>query len=178
MIRGQITDVLFTEEQIAARTKELADQINKDYEGEEIFAICLLKGSLLFTSDLIRHLTVPVVVDMMRASSYEGTSTTSSGNVKILTDLDQDITGQNVLVVEDIVDTGRTLTKIMALLRARNPKTLRICSLLDKPCHRVQEVHIDYRGFEIEDHFVVGYGLDYDDYYRNIPYVGILDPNG
>lgn len=177
MIRGQITDVLFTEEQIVTRTKELAAQINKDYEGEEIYAICLLKGSLLFTSDLIRYLDVPVIVDMMRASSYEGTSTTSSGNVKILTDLDRDISDRNVLVIEDIVDTGRTLKKILTLLNARQPKTLRVCSLLDKPCHRVEEVPIDYRGFEIEDHFVVGYGLDFDDYYRNIPYVGILDPN-
>ncbi len=156
----------------------LAEQISADYAGEEIFGICLLKGSLLFTSDLIRYINRPIKVDMMRTSSYFGTAMESSGSVKILLDLDQDIEGKNVLVIEDIVDTGRTLKKILALLAFRNPKTLRICALLDKPSRRIEPIDIDYLGFTIEDKFVVGYGLDYDDYYRNLPYVGLLSPEG
>lgn len=177
-MKGRITDVLISEQEIQKRVKELADQISADYAGEEIFGICLLKGSMLFTSDLIRHIKLPITVDMMRTSSYIGTAMESSGSVKILLDLDQDVEGKNVLIIEDIVDTGRTLKKIHALLAFRNPKSLRICSLLDKPSRRVEHIDIDYLGFTIEDKFVVGYGLDYDDFYRNLPFVGLLEPEG
>ena len=175
-MKGKVTEILFSAEQIQTRVQELAQQISRDYEGKEIFSICLLKGSLLFTSDLIRHLTPVVTVDMMRASSY-GESTESSGSVKILQDLDKDITGRDVLIIEDIVDTGRTLKKTLELLRVRHPNSLKICTLLDKPSRRVEPIDIDYTGFIIDDHFVVGYGLDYDEYYRNLPHIGILDPN-
>lgn len=178
MIQGRVSEVLISQEQIQERVKELGEEITRDFGAEEIFGICLLKGSLLFTADLIRHIHRPITVDMMRASSYLGTSMSSSTSVKIQLDLDQDISGKNVLVIEDIVDTGRTLNKILALLTFRQPKTLKVCSLLDKPSRRVEEIHIDYCGFTIENHFVVGYGLDYDDYYRNLPFVALLDPKG
>lgn len=173
-MRGNIRDILFTEEQIRNRVRELGEQITRDYQGREIFGICLLKGSLVFTSDLIRHLKLPVTVDIMRASSY-GNKTTSLGSVKILQDLDEDISGKDVLVIEDIVDTGRTLSKTLALLKMRQPNSLKICSLLDKPSRRVTPILIDYVGFTIEDLFVVGYGLDFAEYHRNLPYIGLLD---
>jgi len=174
-MRGKITKVLFTAEQIELRIKEMAAQISADYAGGEVFGICLLKGSLIFTSDLIRALTVPVRVDTMRVSSYSG-GTVSTGSVKILTDLDADITGKDVLVIEDIVDTGRTLRRTLDVLSVRHPKSLKVCSLLDKPCRRVTPIDISYTGFAIDDLFVVGYGLDYDEYYRDLPYIGELDP--
>ena len=177
-MKGKITGVLISEEKIQARVRELGEEISKDYADEEIIAICLLKGSLLFTADLIRNISCPVTVEMMRTSSYEGESLVSSNSVKILLDLDRDIQGKHVLVIEDIVDTGRTLKKISALLEFRSPKSLKICSLLDKPARRVEPTEIHYRGFSIEDLFVIGYGLDFDEYYRNLPYIGLLDPNG
>ena len=152
-------------------------EISADYANTEIFAVCLLKGSIVFTADIMRHMTPPVTVDLMRASSYGG-GTTSSGSVKILQDLDRDITGRDVLIIEDIVDTGRTLHRTLELLQVRHPNSLKICTMLDKPSRRVLDIDIAYTGFSIEDHFVVGYGLDYDEYYRNLPYIGILDPNG
>lgn len=176
-MRGKVTGILFTKEQIAQRIQELGQEISNDYTSSEIFGICLLKGSLVFTSDLIRHITVPITVDVMRAHSY-GDSTVSSGNVKILTDLDEDISGKDVLIIEDIVDTGRTLRKTLNLLESRNPNSLKICSMLDKPSRRVTAINIDYTGFTIDDHFVVGYGLDFDQYYRNLPYIGFFDPKG
>ena len=177
MIQGTVTEILLTKDQIAKRVAEMAEEINRDYQGREIFGICLLKGSMVFSSDIIRQFTVPVTVDMMRASSY-GHSTESSGSVKILQDLDKDISGRDVLVIEDIVDTGRTLKKTLAMLNLRQPRSLKICSLLDKPSRRVVPIDIDYVGFTIEDHFVVGYGLDFNEYYRNLPDIGILDPDG
>ena len=176
-MKGSIVEVLFTHEQIQRRVAELGSQISADYQGKQVFAVCLLKGSMVFTADLMRHLTTPVTVDVMRASSY-GSSTTSAGSVKILQDLDKDITGLDVLIIEDIVDTGRTLHRTLDLLRVRRPNSLRICTMLDKPSRRVIDIDIAYTGFTIDDHFVVGYGLDYDEYYRNLPYIGILDPNG
>ena len=175
-MKGKVVETLFTEEQIQQRVRELGQEISADYEGKEIFAICLLKGSLVFTSDLIRHIESPVRVDVMRASSY-GSGTESSGSVKVLYDLDVDINGKDVLIIEDIVDTGRTLSRILELLEVRHPNSLRICSFLDKPSRRVTEVNIQYCGFTIPDHFVVGYGLDYDEYYRDLPSIGILDPS-
>lgn len=174
-MKGKIADVLLTEDQIQARVKELGEEISRDYQGKEITAICLLKGSIVFLSDLIRRLKVPLTVDLMRASSY-GASTVSSGSVKILHDLDRDVAGKDVLLVEDIVDTGRTLHKTLELLQFRNPKTLKVCSLLDKPSRRELAIDISYTGFVIENHFVVGYGLDFDEFYRNLPYIGIFEP--
>lgn len=174
-MRGTIVNTLFTEEQIHTRVQEMAAEISADYAGSEIFGICLLKGSILFTADLIRALSVPVVLDTMRVSSYHG-GTVSTGSVKILTDLDADITGKHVLVIEDIVDTGRTLRRTLDVLSVRHPKSLKVCSLLDKPSRRVTPIDIAYKGFTVEDRFVVGYGLDYEEFYRDLPYIGELDP--
>lgn len=174
MIRGKISRILLSESDIEAKVKELGAQITQDYKDKDLLCICLLKGSMLFLSDLIRRIDMPLQVDVMRASSY-GESTVSSGSVKILQDLDADISGKHVLMIEDIVDTGRTLAKTLDLLRFRQPQSLKICALLDKPSRREVPIPIDYRGFEIENHFVVGYGLDFDEYYRNLPYVGILE---
>lgn len=173
-MKGHVKDVLFDERQIRERVREMGQQITQDYAGEAIYTICLLKGSLVFAADLIRSIDLDVQIDTMRASSYAGTE--SSGSVKILQDLDADIENRNVLVVEDIVDTGRTLAKILELLKFRKPKTLKICSFLNKPSRRVTEIPIDYCGYEIEDHFVVGYGLDLNESYRNLPYIGIFEP--
>lgn len=172
---GSLSRVLYSEEEIQQKVAELGSLISKDYQDREIFAVCLLKGSIIFLSDLIRHISVPVQIDVMRASSY-GESTESSGSVKILQDLDTDISGKDVLIIEDIVDTGRTLRKTFDLLAFRNPKSLKICSFLDKPSRRIESISIDYTGFTIPDHFVVGYGLDYAEHYRQLPYIGILEP--
>jgi len=172
---GKIAKIMLSEEQIAQRVKSLGEEISADYAGKQPIAICLLKGSLVFTSDLIRALSVPITVEFMRASSYGG-STESSGSVKILLDTDQDISDRDVLIVEDIVDTGRTLHKTLDLLRARHPRSLKICTLLDKPARRVVDIDIAYRGFAIDDEFVVGYGLDFDERYRDLPYIAVLDP--
>lgn len=174
-MRGEITRVLFDEEQIARRVKALGEQITADYQGREIFAICLLKGSMVFTSDLIRQIKVPIRVDMMRASSYEG-GTESKGSVKVIYDLDCDISELDVLVIEDIVDTGRTLNRILNLLKVRGPRSIKVCSFLDKPSRRVAPVEIGYTGFVIEDDFVIGYGLDVAEKYRELPYIGIFKP--
>ncbi|CAM2065817.1 hypoxanthine phosphoribosyltransferase [Sulfidibacter corallicola] len=176
-MRGKITDILFDESQINSRVAELGAEINADYAGRDIFGVCLLKGSIIFCADLVRHIKVPIRVDVMRASSY-GSNTESSGSVKILQDLDIDIAGKDVLIIEDIVDTGRTLHKTLELLTVRHPNSLKVCTLLDKPSRRVEEIDIAYRGFSIPDKFVVGYGLDFDEYYRNLPYISVLDPNG
>ncbi len=166
--------VLFSEEQVRERIAEMAQQISRDYEGKQIHVICALKGGVMFMCDLAKRLTVPVTMDFMSVSSY-GSGTTSSGIVKIIKDLDESIEGKDVLVVEDIVDTGRTLSHLLELLQQRKPKSLQLCTLLDKPSGRVVEgIEVAYSGFIIPDHFVVGYGLDYDQRYRNLPYVGIL----
>lgn len=176
-MRGTISEQLISQNEIATRVKALGKQINEDYEGRTITAVCLLKGSLVFCSDLVRHINVPLTIDMMRASSY-GAETKSSGSVRIHQDLDRDISGHDVLIIEDIIDTGRTLHKIIELLSLRNPKSLKICTLLDKPSRREVYVPINYTGFTIEDRFVIGYGLDFDEYYRNLPYIGVLDLKG
>ncbi len=166
--------VLISEEEVDARIRELAAQISKDYQGQEIHLICILKGSSMFTCDLAKRITVPVTFDFMSVSSYGG-DTKSSGVVKIVKDLDESIQGKNVIVVEDIIDSGRTLSYLVDLLRDRGPKTLRLCTLLDKPSRRVVQVPVAYTGFQIPDEFVVGYGLDYDQKYRNFPYVGVVE---
>lgn len=165
--------VLISEDKINARIAELAEQISKDFEGEMVKLICILKGSVIFTCELAKRLTVPVLFDFMQVSSY-GSGTTSSGTLKVKKDLDEDIAGDNVIIIEDIVDSGNTLSRLVPMLKARNPKTLKVCTLLDKPDRRTAEVDVDYNGFIIPDEFVVGYGLDYDQKYRNLPYIGVL----
>ena len=165
--------VLLSEEEVDARIKAIGEQISKDYEGKQVHMICVLKGGTFFMCELAKRITVPVSLDFMAVSSYGG-DTKSSGVVKIVMDLDEAIQGKDVLVVEDIVDSGRTLSYLMEMLRDRKPASLRLCTLLDKPDRRVIEVPVDYTGFQIPDEFVVGYGLDHDQKYRNLPYIGII----
>ena len=165
---------LISEKDVAAKIAEMGAQISKDYKGESIYLLCILKGGVFFTTELAKHITVPVSIDFMSVSSYGG-ETTSSGIVRIVKDLDTPIEGKNVLIAEDIIDTGRTLAYLMEHLRQRKPKSLKLCTLLDKPDRRVSDVKVDYAGFEIPDEFVVGYGLDYDQKYRNLPYVGVIE---
>ena len=166
--------VLISEEVVEKKIKALAEQISKDYEGTQVHLICVLKGGVFFTCDLAKSITVPVSFDFMSVSSY-GDATESSGRVKIIKDLDDPIENKDVLIVEDIIDSGRTLHYLMELLKTRNPKSLKLCTLLDKPSRRVTEVKVDYCGFEIPDEFVVGYGLDYAQRYRNLPYIGVVE---
>lgn len=166
--------VLISEEEVEERVRSLADRISADYNGEEVLLICILKGSVFFTCELAKRITCPVKLDFMSVSSY-GDATVSSGRVKIIKDLDDSIEGKNVIVVEDIIDSGRTLAHLLALLKVRNPKSIKLCTLLDKPDRRETEVNVDYVGFKIPDAFVVGYGLDYKQMYRNLPYVGVLE---
>ncbi len=166
--------VLIPEEKISQRIMELAKQISEDYEGRNVHLICILKGSIVFSCDLAKRITVPVTFDFMSVSSY-GNETVSSGRVRILKDLDESIQGRDVLIIEDIIDSGRTLSYLKDLLSSRAPKSLEICTLLDKPDRRETEVEVKYVGFEIPDKFVVGYGLDYNQFYRNLPYVGVIE---
>ncbi len=166
--------VLLSEEEVDKRIAEIAASINEDYKGEQIHLICVLKGGIFFTCELSKRLNVPVSMDFMSVTSY-GAATKSSGVVKIIKDLDEAIEGKNVLVVEDIIDSGRTLSYLLENLRNRNPKSLKLCTLLDKPDRRVVEVDVDYTCFEIPDEFVVGYGLDYAQKYRNLPYIGVVE---
>ncbi len=170
-------NVMFTEEQITDRIKELGAQISKEYEGKEVTLICILKGASVFACELAKRITVPVQMEFMRVSSY-GNETVSSGVVKIIQDLDEPIRGKNVIVVEDIIDTGRTMHYLLEILQHRGPETLKLCTLLDKPDRRVTEVKMDYNGFVIPDEFIVGYGLDYAERYRNLPYIGVVTPDG
>lgn len=168
-------DVLISEKEIENRILEIADRINKDYEGEELTLICVLKGGVMFMCDLAKKLNLNVRLDFMSVSSY-GSQTKSSGVVKIIKDLDNSIDGKNVLVVEDIIDSGNTLSYLMDILKKRGPKSIKLCTLLDKPSRREKkDVFVDYVCFEIEDKFVVGYGLDYDQRYRNLPYIGVME---
>lgn len=161
-----------TEDQLEVKITELALKINNDYKNEELVIICILNGSFMFCADLIRKLDLDLIMEFMSASSY-GESTDSSGTLDIRLDIERDIKGKNVLIVEDIVDTGLTLNKIKELLLGRGPKSLKIASLLHKPARKIHHVDIDYLGFEIEDKFVIGYGLDYANKYRELPYIGI-----
>ncbi len=166
--------VMIPEEQVTERIKELAAQISRDYEGKSVHLICILKGSAFFTCDLAKRLTIPVTLDFMSVSSY-GSETVSSGRIRILKDLDESIKGRNVLIIEDIIDSGNTLAYLKDLLGTRAPESLEICTLLDKPDRRVTDVDVKYVGFIIPDEFVVGYGLDFDQYYRNLPFVGVVE---
>ena len=166
--------VMLTEEEIDAKIREIAAQITKDYAGKEVHLVCILKGSIFFTCELAKRIELPVTLDFMSVSSY-GDGTESTGRVKIVKDLDENIEGKEVIVVEDIIDTGRTLSHLMDVLRVRKPATLKLCTLLDKPSRRVVEVGVDYTGFSIPDEFVVGYGLDFAQKYRNLPYIGVVE---
>lgn len=166
--------VLLSEEEVDARIAELGAQISKEYEGEEIFMICTLKGACFFACELAKRITVPVALDFMSVSSY-GNGSVSSGKIIMKKDLEESIVGKNVIVVEDIVDTGRTLSYLMDNLKQRGPKSLKLCAMLDKPDRRVVDIKADYTGFEIPDLFVIGYGLDHAQRYRNLPYIGVLE---
>lgn len=165
--------VLLSEEEVNARIQDIGEQISRDYRGKQISMICVLKGGAFFMCELAKRISVPVTLDFMSVSSY-GSDTKSSGVVRIVKDLDESIRDKDVLVVEDIVDSGRTLSYLMAMLKERGPRSLKLCTLLDKPERRVVDVDVDYTGFQIPDEFVVGYGLDYDQRYRNLPYIGII----
>lgn len=175
MLEKDIQEVLFSEEQLDRRVREIAAQIEKDYEGKEIMLISVLRGSFVFMADLCRRIDLPCTLDFMSVSSY-GKGTSSSGQVQITKDLSSDISGKHIIVVEDILDSGNTLSYLLKLLEQRNPASIRLCTLLDKPDRRVKQVEVHYSGFSIPDAFVVGYGLDYAEKYRNMPYIGILKP--
>ena len=166
-------DVLFTEAQVDERVRQIAAQISKDYEGEEVHLVCILKGSIFFAADLAKRITCPVTLDFMSVSSY-GDGTESSGRVRIAKDLDENIAGKNVIVIEDIIDSGRTLSFLLEMLSARKPKSLKLCTFLNKPDRRVIDIPVDYIGFDIPDKFVVGYGMDYAQKYRALPYIGVV----
>ena len=167
--------VLLTEEEVNKKISEVAAQINKDYEGKEVHLICILKGGVFFTCELAKRLTIPVSLDFMSVSSY-GSDTKSSGVVKIIKDLDEPLEGKNVIIVEDIIDSGRTLAYLIEVLKQRNPKNIELCPLLDKPERRVKkQVQVKNTCFTIPDECVVGYGLDYDQKYRNLPYIGVVE---
>lgn len=166
-------EVMLSEEEVTKRIEELAELISKDYEGKQLHIICILKGSVFFTCELAKRITVPVTLDFMSVSSY-GNDTKSSGVIKIAKDLDESILDKEVLVIEDIVDSGNTLSYLLDMLQNRQPKSLKLCTLLDKPERRRKPVDVDYIGFEIPDEFVVGFGLDYAQKYRNLPYIGVV----
>ena len=171
-----ILKVLVTEEQLKAKVQELGEQITRDYEGKNLLLVSILKGSVVFMADIMRAIKVPNAIDFMVVSSYGGANTTTTGLVKIIKDLDNELTGKDVLIVEDILDTGVTLSKLVPMLEMRHPNSVKICAILDKPERRKADIHADYLGFQVPDEFVVGYGLDYDEKYRNLPYVGVLKP--
>ncbi|MBO4323596.1 MAG: hypoxanthine phosphoribosyltransferase [Clostridia bacterium] len=165
--------IMLSKEQIAARVKELAAKLDEDYKGKRPLMVAILKGSVMFFADLLREMQTEVVIDFMAISSY-GNGAKSSGEVRMIKDLDGKIEGKDVIIVEDIIDSGYTMRYLKNLLEARRPASIKLCALLDKPSRRETEVVIDYKGFEVEDEFVVGYGLDYAGLYRNLPYIGIL----
>lgn len=169
--------VLIDEETVDARIKEIAEQISKDYAKKEVRLICILKGSIFYTTELAKRLTIPTTMDFMSVSSY-GAGTVSSGEIKIKKDLDESIEGLDVIVVEDIIDSGHTLSQLIPELKKRNPRSIAITTLLDKPSRREVDVDVKYTGFEIEDKFVVGYGLDYDQSYRDLPFIGVVELDG
>ena len=171
---AETVKVLIDEETVEKRIKELGEKISEDYAGRQVHLICVLKGGVFFMCELAKRISVPVSMDFMSVGSY-GDGTSSSGVVKIAKDLDETLEGKDVLVVEDIIDSGRTLYYLLDVLQKRRPKSMRLCTLLDKPDRRVTDVKVDYVGFEIPDKFVVGYGLDYAQKYRNLPYIGFVE---
>ena len=176
MMEQDLQEILFSREQLAARVAELAGEITRDYAGKAPLVAGVLRGSFIFMADLVRQLDLPVTLDFIHASSY-GAGTVSSGRVNIQLDFSEDIAGRDVLLVEDILDTGNTLSKLVEELRDRHPASLKLCVLLDKPDRRTRPIQADYVGFTIPDAFVVGYGLDYDQRYRQLPFIGVLKPS-
>lgn len=174
-MQKDMEQILFSEQEIKGCVRRLADEINRDYAGKEPLVVGILQGSFVFLADLVRQITLPIRVEFMSVSSY-GSGTESSGTLNIRLDLAEDIAGRDVILVEDILDSGNTLSRLIPNLLERGPASLKLCVLLDKPDRRVKEVPVDYLGYSIPDAFVVGYGLDYDQKYRNLPYVGILKP--
>ena len=175
-MRDDIQTVLVSEEQLRAKVAELGARISQDYAGKDLLLVSILKGAVVFMADLMRAVTIPCSIDFMVVSSYGGTNTQSTGLVKIVKDLDADLSGREVLIVEDVLDTGVTLSNLVPMLKMRHPNSVRICAILDKPARRKTDIRADYTGFEVPDAFVVGYGLDYDEKYRNLPFVGVLKP--
>ena len=176
MMEQDMQEILFTPEALAQRVKELGDQITQDYAGKSPLIVGTLRGSFVFMADLVRQINLPLTVDFLSASSY-GSGTESSGQVKLKLDLADDISGRDVLIIEDIVDSGNTLSKLLPELQKRGPASLKVCALLDKPERRVLPFQANYVGFTIPDAFVVGYGLDFDQHYRQLPYIGVLKPS-
>lgn len=172
-----LSEILIDEKSLQARVKELGKQISDDYQNEELLLICILRGGVPFLVDLSRHITIPHMIDFMAVSSYGIGKFESSGSARVTLDLQMDIVNKNVVLVEDIVDSGHTISSVLNMLETRQPKTLKICALLDKPERREAEVPIHYLGFTIPNKFVFGYGLDLDEYYRNLPFVGVVDLN-
>ena len=170
-------EVLLTEQKVDERIQAIGEQISRDYEGRQVHLVCVLKGGAFFMCELAKRITVPVSLDFMSVSSY-GSDTKSSGVIRIVKDLDESIKDKDVIVVEDIVDSGRTLSYLLKMLQSRGPRSLALCTLLDKPERRVVDVNVNYTGFQIPDEFVVGYGLDYDQRYRNLPYIGVVEFDG
>ncbi|MGI6248550.1 MAG: hypoxanthine phosphoribosyltransferase [Acutalibacteraceae bacterium] len=170
---NDIKKVLFSQEQISELIENLGSEINRDYIGKKLLLVSVLKGSIVFMADLMRSITLPCEIDFMAVSSY-GSGTSSSGAVKILKDLDNDLDGYDVLIVEDILDSGKTLNYILGILKSRNPNSIRICTLFDKPSRRQVNLHADYKGADVPDEFIVGYGLDFNEKYRNLPFVAVL----
>ncbi len=171
-----IDHILVSEEQLRQKVAELGARISRDYEGRDLLLVSILKGGAVFMADLMRAVTIPCAIDFMVVSSYGGANTESTGLVKIVKDLDADLSGKDLLIVEDILDTGITLSNLLPMLRLRNPRSVKLCTILSKPSRRRVELEPDYLGFEVPDEFVVGYGLDFDEKYRNLPYVGVLKP--
>lgn len=175
-MNDDIRAVLVSEQQLKDKVAQLGAQISQDYAGKDLVLVSILKGAVVFMADLMRAVTIPCSIDFMVVSSY-GAGTTTTGLVKIIKDLDSDLSGKDVLIVEDILDTGVTLSNLVPMLKMRDPNSVRICAILDKPSRRRADIQADYTGFQVPDEFVVGYGLDYDEKYRNLPYVGVLKPS-
>ena len=174
-MRNDVAEILYTEDQLAEIVARMGRQISEDYRDKNLFMISVLKGSLIFMADLMRAVTIPCSIDFLSVSSY-GAGTTTTGAVRILKDLDDSLEGKDLLIVEDILDSGVTLSFLMKNLSARNPRSIRLCTLLDKPERRKVDIHADYVGAQVPDEFIVGYGLDYAEKYRNLPYLGVLKP--
>lgn len=174
-MENDIKEILISKEQIEGKIKELGEIVSKEYEGKRPLMVCILKGAVLFMSDLARQINIPVEIDFMAVSSY-GASTESSGVVRIIKDLDATVEGKDIIIVEDIIDSGLTLSYLIDLLNRRNIRSIKVITLLDKPHRRTVDLKPDYSGFTVPDEFVVGYGLDYNERYRNLPYIGILKP--
>ena len=175
-MNDDIRAVLVSEQQLKDKVAQLGAQISQDYAGKDLVLVSILKGAVVFMADLMRAVTIPCSIDFMVVSSY-GAGTTTTGLVKMIKDLDSDLSGKDVLIVEDILDTGVTLSNLVPMLKMRDPNSVRICAILDKPSRRRADIQADYIGFQVPDEFVVGYGLDYDEKYRNLPYVGVLKPS-